>query len=77
MRFKAEKKTKHNKNNIWLRNQIDLHYKKMESNGGNATTENGATNDTASSSTMNQDEQIMLQKQVNNHLLRILFLILK
>ena len=35
----------------------------MESNGSNATTENGAKNDT-SSSTMNQDEQIMLQKQV-------------
>ena len=35
----------------------------MESNGSNTTTENGAKND-ASSSTMNQDEQIMLQKQV-------------
>ena len=35
----------------------------MESNGSNNMTDNGAIND-ANSGSINQDEQIMLQKQV-------------
>ena len=38
----------------------------MESNGTNAVAENEAMKD-VTSSTMNQDEQIMLQKQVNEY----------
>ena len=35
----------------------------MESNGSNTMTDNGAIND-ANTGSINQDEQIMLQKQV-------------
>ena len=40
----------------------------MESNGSNTMTANGATND-ANSGSINQDEQIMLQKQVGKRII--------
>ena len=40
----------------------------MESNGSNTMTNNGAIND-ANSGSINQDEQIMLQKQVGKRII--------
>ena len=40
----------------------------MESNGSNTMTDNGAIND-ANSGSINQDEQIMLQKQVGKRII--------
>ena len=40
----------------------------MESNGSNTMTANGAIND-ANSGSINQDEQIMLQKQVGKRII--------